>query len=114
MLPEPFQQVCVWPGTILEKDQVGEFEQWVADEFGTRVKYLETVVTGPDLDENGKPVLGTGGRHDLMFAVHSEDVGKFAVPRLKAGMRWLEDIYLNGHGHIYPDRVKEQYWCWPE
>lgn len=106
----PFTQVVVWPGTILHEDQVGEFEQFMFDELKTRVKFLETINTCPDI-ENGCPVEGTGGRTDLFFAVHTDDIGHFAIPRLQFGMRWIEDVLDNekAHGHpsIYPARVRE-------
>lgn len=109
-LKEGFVQVCVWPGTLVGKDNVADFEQFVLDELGTRVQYLEEVTTAPDM-RNGFPVEGTGGRNDVLFAVHNEDVMKFAVPRFQFGMRWLEDMYGNGHGALYPERVAE-YQCW--
>ena len=105
-----FTQVCVWPGTLVGTDKQAEFEQWVQETFNVRVQYLEEVATAPDM-RNGFPVEGTGGRNDLFFAVHDEDVMRFAVPRLQFGMRWLEDMYGNGHGALYPERVAE-YQCW--
>ena len=105
---EHYTQVCVWPGTLLKPEEVPDFEQWILKEFGTRIQFLETIVTSPD-KENGKDVEGTGGRHDVFFAVHEEDIGKFAVPRLSAGMRWIEDV-LSKHNYrtkIYPKRVFE-------
>ena len=105
-----FTQVCVWPGTLVGADRVADFEQFVLENLGTRVQYLEEVQTFPDM-RDGKPVEGTGGRNDVLFAVHNEDVMKFAVPRFQYGMRWLEDVYGNGGGDLYPERVAE-YQCW--
>lgn len=105
-----YTQVCVWPGTLVGADSRAEFESWCAETFNTRVQYLEEVKTAPDY-RNGYPVEDTGGRNDVLFAVHDEDVGKFAVPRLQYGMRWIEDIYGNGHGALYPERVAE-YQSW--
>jgi hypothetical protein len=105
---EHFEQVCVWPGTILDKEKVSEFEAFMAEEFGARVQYLENIPTNPDLkDVRGVlcPVEGTGGRDDLFFAVHSDDIGKFAIPRLSVGIRWIEDVYGNCQGYLYPVRV---------
>lgn len=107
-----FRQVCVWPGTVVGLDRVSDFEQWALETFGARVQYLEEVKTAPDF-ENGYPVEDTGGRNDLLFAVHNDDVMKFAVPRLAYGMRWLEDVYGNHQGSLYPERVS-QYQCWSE
>ncbi len=111
-LNEGFQQVCVWPGTLVGAEQVQEFEQFFKDEMGVRVQYLEEISTAPDY-KNGYPVEGTGGRNDVLFAVHGDDVMQFAIPRLKMGIRWLEDVYGNGHGALYPERVAE-YKCWEE
>jgi len=101
-LKEGFEQVCVWPATIVG-DKKAEFETFFLEETGTRVQFLEEVETGPDMHE-GQPVEGTGGRVDVFFAVHNEDVMKFAVPRLSMGIRWIEDVYGNGGGHMYPAR----------
>lgn len=106
-----FNQVCVWPGIIVGKENVEEFVKFFEDEMKTRVQYLEEVKTLPDRDEHGNQVLGTGDRNDVFFAVHEDDVGKFAVPRLSMGIRWIEDAigeWNNPNGFIiYPHRVKE-------
>ena len=109
-LKEGFKQVCVWPGTLVGADSVGEFEAFMLRELGARVQYLEEVQTAPDL-ANGYPVEGTGGRNDVIFAVHSDDIGKFAIPRLAYGIRWIEDVYGNGGGDLYPERV-QGYMSW--
>ena len=105
---ENYSQVCVWPGTLLNENEIPEFEKWILDQFGTRVQFLETIVTKPD-KENGKAVEGTGGRHDVFFAVHKDDINKFAVPRLSVGIRWIEDVLdkNNYRCKIYPQRVNE-------
>ena len=99
----PFIQLCVWPGTIVGPDQVESFIQWLSDRFDVRGKYDCEVLTNPDLDKYGNPVEGTGGRNDLFFYIHSEDVGKFAVPRLEYGIRWWEDVikYNDTSKHLY-------------
>jgi hypothetical protein len=103
---ENFNQVCVWPGTIVGQDKIQDFEKFMLEEFDTRVQYLEEIKTYPD-KENGKDVEGTGGRNDVFFAVYKEDTGKFAVPRLKMGIRWIEDVLDKGNyrDKIYPERV---------
>ena len=107
ILKDGFSQVCVWPGTVAGADKIDEFEKFIAEEFdGVRVQYLEEIETYPSV-KNGKIVEGTGGRSDLFFAVHSDDIGKFAVPRLEVGIRWIEDVYGNGGGDLYPERVAE-------
>ena len=102
-LKENYNQVCVWPGTVLKEDQVGDFVSHFA-ENGFRIQHLETVITAPDV---GDPE--SGGRHDLLFAVHDEDIMRFAIPRLQMGIRWIEDALDNESDNhsIYPERVKE-------
>lgn len=106
---EPYTQVCVWPGVIVGTDKILDFQAFMFTEFGVHVKYLEEIKTAPDM-ENGFPVEGTGGRNDLFFAVNTPDLGKFAIPRLQAGIRWIEDVLANelhrDNGSIYPERVK--------
>jgi len=115
-LKEGFTQVCIWPACVVVNNQTSEevkrekiemFEALMFEKFKTRVQYLEEIETYPDLDQEGNTVKGTGGRVDLFFAVHHEDIGRFAVPRLGVGIRWIEDTLAMGNYkcHIYPDRV---------
>jgi len=111
---ENYNQVCVWPGCIVYKDgnveeKIKEFENFMFQEFGARVQFLEQVVTLPDTDNSGCAVPGTGGRIDIFFAVHCDDVGKFSLSRLKAGIRWIEDVLSKGNytSSIYPKRIGE-------
>lgn len=110
---EAFKQVCVWPGTVVMPEQVAEFEAFFLADMGARVQFLETIETKPDLDRQGNPVPETGGRHDVFMAVHQEDIGHFAIPRLQMGIRWLEDAVsrVNGGNRLYPERVM-QYLTW--
>lgn len=105
---ENYNQVCVWPGTIVGKDKIEDFEKFILEEFKTRIQYLEEISTNPDI-ENGTEVEGTGGRNDVFFAVHSEDVANFSVPRLRLGIRWIEDVLDKGNYRqkVYPKRVFE-------
>ncbi len=104
---ENFTQLCVWPGCIVNEnsaeDKIQQFVDFMKDNFGVRVKYHTEVKTQPDIDENGKPNLETGGRNDLFFYVHSEDIPHFAIPRLQVGIRWWEDMVgYNDNSHLYP------------
>lgn len=103
---ENYNQVCVVHGLLVPDNEVKDFEEKIQEVFGTRIQFLETIKTGPNL-EDAKPVEDTGGRSDVFFAVHNDDVGKFAVPRLKNGIRWIEDVLAecNYHSPIYPKRV---------
>lgn len=108
-MEENFTQLCVWPGTILGNHTIEEFEQFFVENLhGTRIKFSEIVITSPDM-ENGSPVPDTGGRSDIFFYVHDEDLGKFAVPRLAYGIRWWEDVVQNESHLIYPKEIIEKY-----
>ena len=102
-----FNQVCVWRGCIVGKDHSQEFEEWMANEMGSRVKYIEEIETLPDM-VNGEPVPETGGRNDLFFYVHTNDIPNFSIKRLQFGVSWIEDAISNmGSSIIYPEHVKD-------
>jgi len=101
---ENYTQLCVWPGTILGDATPTDLESFFLEEMSTRVKYHTEVKTLPDIDENGNAVTDTGGRNDMFFYVHDEDVAEFSIPRLKMGIRWWEDVVgYNDNGHLYPE-----------
>lgn len=108
-----FTQVCVWSGTVVGVDKVDEFILFMKDEFDVRIQYLEEIKTLPDTNDIGDVIPETGNRNDLFFVIHDEDAQKFAIHRLKAGIRWIEDVLssTNYHCQIYPKRVFE-YKCW--
>lgn len=107
---EDFTQLCVWPGTIVakgkteeeKKTQIKSFEEFFKDQFDTRIKYESEVATLSD----GNPG-STGGRNDAFFYVHKDDVRKFAAPRLKASIRWWEDVFFNQQENIYPEEFRK-------
>lgn len=101
VLDEDYCVVAVWHGTILpnKKDVREDFAGWMLETFGTRAKVVGQARTLPDKD-------GPGGRADLLFAIHKDDVMKFAPRRFAAGMRWLEDVVLNS-GSLYTRKVQE-------
>ena len=102
VLDNPYKQLCVWPGTVLGSNSPEEFEEHMLKEFKARVKFECVVETLPDV-KNGKAVPATGGRSDLFFHVHEDDIGHFSIPRLMAGIRWWEDVLGNGGGCLYTD-----------
>lgn len=95
-----FTQVCVWPGTTMGSNTPQDMVDWFKEEFGIRVQFLEIIITNA-----GEP--DSGGRSDIFFAVHKDDINKFAIPRLQIGVRWIEDVLAgcNYRKRIYPDRV---------
>jgi len=114
-LKEGFSQVCVLQGVILEENGIKDFEDYVKEFSSCRIQFLETIITKPDTYKNGIEIYETGGRSDIFFAVHNDDIGKFAIPRLSIGARWIEDVLAdcNYKSHIYPDHVYN-YITWNE
>jgi len=108
-LKENFKQVCVWPGCVVNDDAKDGFEEILLEKMGVRTQFLEMIKTLPDVQDRKEENPETGGRSDTFFAVHEEDVGKFAVPRLSLGIRWIEDATSEANGYpsnpIYPPRV---------
>ena len=101
-----YEQVCIWPGTILKDDQHEEFREFIKTELGVRIQILEVIFTYPTAS-------GEGGRSDIFFAVHKDDMGNetehgsFMVQRLAMGIRWIEDVLsgCNYNEKLYPSRV---------
>lgn len=98
-----FNQVCVWPSTIVSECDVQKFEEFFKEMFEVRVQFLEEYKTQPDRIDF-ICVYGTGGRSDVLFAIHDEDVSKFVTTRLSYGIRWLEDA-LDNSPEIYESRI---------
>ena len=104
-----FNQLCVWHGTILGNSSVDDFEAFFKNK-GFRVKFAEEVVTIPDKDDCGNDVPGTGGRHDLLFYIHDDDIQKFALPRFNYGIRWWEDVVkYNDNSDWYSEEILNKY-----
>tara|TARA_R100000458_G_C8236835_1_gene216953 strand:- start:717 stop:1058 length:342 start_codon:yes stop_codon:yes gene_type:complete len=108
---EPYTQLAVWEGVVLEDHEVADFTEFMQENLGSRVKFSESVYTLPDM-KTGEPVPETGGRSDLFFYVHNDDIPAFAVKRFGLGdgcPRWWEDVLGNGHGKLYPQEILDKY-----
>lgn len=103
-----YNQLCVWEGTVVGANKTQELVDCIMKHFGCRVRYECEELTLPDVD-NVKAVKDTGGRNDLFFYIHDDDIGKFAVKRLAFGIRWWEDVLSNGGGVIYSDEFLNKY-----
>jgi len=100
-----YSQLCVWPGTVLGNNTVEDFINFFKNEFDVRIKFAEEVITNGSIERNEE-----GGRHDLFFFVHNEDVGKFAVKRLSYGIRWWEDVVkYNDNAYLYSQEILDKY-----
>ena len=105
-----FTQLCVWAGVDLEGSSIKELTDFFIENFETRIKYETQITTLPDLDSYGNRVPETGGRNDIFFYVHTDDIMQFAVPRLSIGIRWWEDVIVyNDNTHLYPQEFRDKY-----
>jgi hypothetical protein len=96
-------------GTTLDGGSGTEFEDFFKEQ-GFRVKFAEEVITLPDLDSNGNKIPETGGRTDLLFYIHAEEIGKFSIARLQFGIRWWEDVVsYNDNSHLYSQEILDKY-----
>lgn len=99
-----FNQLCVWPGTMMGDSTAKDFENFFAEQ-GFRVMFCEEVVTNGSAERNEE-----GGRHDVLFYIHDEDIRKFALPRLSMGIRWWEDVvYYNDGAYLYSEEILKKY-----
>ncbi len=111
MEDEKYRQLAVWAAVVLEDDEVEDFTEFMQENLDTRVKFSETVYTLPSMDD-GEPVPDTGGRADLFFYVHNDDIPAFAIKRFALGdgcPRWWEDVLGNGDGDLYTQEVHSKY-----
>lgn len=99
-----YKQLCVLEGTIVGDENVNDFETYFKEKMDVRVKYMEEIETLPTPDEEG-----TGGRNDVFFYVHNDDIMRFAVPRMLMNIRWWEDVLGNGNGVLYPESCLAKY-----
>jgi len=108
-------QVCVWESTLVGESNIQDFEELFLKEYKVRIKYIEEIKTFPDTDQNGFGIEGTGGRSDVFFSIHKDDISKFATTRFSFDppIRWIEDVLQNLKNPIYPERVQE-YKTWNE
>jgi hypothetical protein len=91
---ENFNQLCVWPETLVGKENVVEFENYFKEEVNIRIKYVEEI-------EN------VDGGNDVFFYVHQEDLKKFLFKRMEMGIKWWEDV--EGKSRLYSREVLEKY-----
>lgn len=106
---DKYTLLCVWPQCSLGDSSVEDLVKFFLDQLNTRIIFAEEVITEPDRDQYGKTVPETGGRPDLFFWVHDEDISRFAIQRLQFGIRWWEDIVGNKAHRIYPKKVLASY-----
>lgn len=113
----PFEQAVLWPGVTGAAEDPEGLVAYLEEQFPTcRFKFIGQYLTLPNRID-GVDVPGSGGRSDVVFAIHQDDIGKFAVPRFEYGMRWVDDVILNekfkGEETIYCEEI-HALMSWPD
>ena len=100
---ENYSQLMVWEGTLIDESEYADFQEFIASEIGSKnpVKIIGTVKT---LRGYGGP----GGRSDMFFIVHNDDINRFAIGKMKIRLRWYEDV-LDNTPDIYPKSFTTSY-----
>jgi len=105
MSDNQFNQLCVWPGTVLGNSTIEDLTNFFKNEFDVRIKFAEEVITNGNIERNEE-----GRRNDLFFYIHNEDIEKFAVKRLEVGIRWWEDVVkYNDDAYLYSQEILDKY-----
>jgi len=104
-LKQDHDQVCVWLATVIQnaKDpmSVEDFEDYMLVELDYRVQYMFEYKTLPDNS-------GEGGRNDVVFALHNDDVNRMMGDRLirfGGDIKWYND-YKNNYGKQIPSKYR--------
>lgn len=100
-----FTQLCVWPGCVMGDNTPEDFEKYLLEEMDVRVKFAEEVTTNGSVERHEE-----GGRKDLLFFIHADDISKFAGRRLMMGIRWWEDVVsYNDGAYLYSEEILNKY-----
>jgi len=73
-----FNQLCVWQGTVLGDSTIEDFVNFFKETFNARIQFCEEVTTNGNVEKDEE-----GGRNDILFYVHEDDISRFAVKRLE-------------------------------
>jgi len=104
-LENKFNKLCVWQGTVLGDNSIKKFVQFFIDNFNARVKFCEEVKTNGSVERNEE-----GGRNDILFYIHDDDMSHFALKRLAYGIRWWEDVVsYNDNSYLYEQEILDKY-----
>jgi hypothetical protein len=113
---ENYNILALWPSIVVQKDDEDSVQEFMSN-MGCKhpIKLVGCVETLPDWHERNDEEPTTGGRIDLAFYFHSEDIYRIAVRRLQHGIRWWEDVVANDIEHgLNKGMIYEEYTIYPE
>lgn len=103
-----YKQVCVIHNMNLPSTRYETFNKTLASVFNLTkdIRIIGVIETLPGAG-------GPGGRSDLFFIVHEDDIEKLCNnQRISYGIRWWEDVLFNlspQEQEIYPKAFRQQY-----
>ena len=100
---ETYRRVYAWKNCIIDESI---FPKVMLKHFGIRAKFLDYAITNPTVDHLGKIVEGSGGRKDVLFVVHTNDIARFEIPRRDALIHTLDEMLSTEFRFlIYPEEI---------
>ena len=101
------KSLLMWPSVFLRNEtERQEFQKNDFKNFFPNAMH-DPIVIGNVITLPGQG--GSGGRSDLFFWVHEDDLSGFVMARFKYGIRWWQDVYCNGGEDIYPSEFRDAY-----
>ena len=113
---EGYGVLAIWPQVLMQKDDHDSVQDFMSN-MGCKdpVRIIGCVQTLPNYEHREDEYPETGGRIDLAFYFHNEDIYKIAVRRLTHGIRWWEDVVANEIEHgLSQGIIYEDYTIYPE
>ena len=104
---ENYKIAVMWHDACFDPTRLAAFKRLFKEEFGLAhdIRWIGEVIT---FKTPGVP--DTGGRHDVAFLVHEDDIPKISVThRLELGFRWFWDVIGNGDSRLYPLHFRRAY-----
>lgn len=91
-----YDVLTCWPQIVMQDDDHDDVQNFFAN-MGCKhpVHIVGCIRTLPDYEERHKEKPLSGGRCDLFFYFHTDDIWRVAVRRLMHGIIWWEDIVSN-------------------
>lgn len=104
---ENYDEVIIMHHCYLDTTRLVIFKRLVKEVFQLThdIRWIGTLITNKT-----RGVDGTGGRWDVAFMVHKDDLPKlFTHRRLQLGFRWWFDVVGNGDLSLYPLHFRRMY-----
>lgn len=92
----------IWQGLLLEDGDVPDFIEYFLSEHQVHINDVKQIYTKPDFF-HGQPIVGTGGRADILIGVSYDDRDNFLTFKQEQNILSIEEIYDTDQEYLYPD-----------